>query len=345
MLPYLSIFALFGLVGLRDESDKARSFLIPVGLGLIWFMGLREFVGCDYMGYLNRYDAERFGDLGTTFRANELGFELITQAFAQSGASFFAFQAFVSAIIVICYLRFASRHPYPMLIVALMLPLLVVQLGMSGLRQAMAVGLVLLAFDAFIEKRRILTATWIIAAFLFHSSAIVFLPIAFIAGRQISLPRLIAAFAILAPVAAFLLGDRAAIYSNRYVEQIYGEQDANGAWFRYALSVIPTLFFLYHRERIKEAYPKQYQLLLVGALFVASLSLTALISTVALHRFNYYALPLAILMAVYGTKAVATRPASMRLAWLGIFGGYMLSWFLLSSHAERCYIPYQNITL
>ena len=142
---------------------------------------------------------------------------------------------------------------------------------------------------------------------------------------------------------ARLLGDRVDVYSNRYIDQVYGEQQADGAWIRYVLSIVPTLFFLRYRLQIKKAFPQQYQLLLIGALFVCSLLLAGAISSVALHRFNFYALPLAALMVVYGTKAVARRPVIMRLAWLGMFGGYQVAWFTFSSNARSCLMPYDNI--
>ena len=343
MLPYVSLFFLLALVGLLDEHGRARPLLVPIGIVLLWFMGLREYVGCDFVSYLLRYDAERFLGSGPSFGSNEWGFEFLTYLFAQAGVSYYAFQAFITAIIVFCYLRFASRQVYPVMVLAIIYPVLVVQLGMSGLRQAVAVGLIMMAFEAFVAKNRLSTGGWIIAAFLFHSSAIVLLPMAFIAGRQISLPRLIAAFVLLMPVAAFLLGDRVDVYSNRYIDQVYGEQQADGAWIRYVLSIVPTLFFLRYRLQIKKAFPQQYQLLLIGALFVCSLLLAGAISSVALHRFNFYALPLAALMVVYGTKAVARRPVIMRLAWLGMFGGYQVAWFTFSSNARSCLMPYDNI--
>lgn len=343
MLPYVSLFFLLALAGLLDEHGKARPLLVPIGIVLLWFMGLREYVGCDFDAYLLRYDGQRFMGDGPSFDGSEWGFEVLTYLFAQAGFSFYVFQAVITAIIVYCYLRFASRQVYPLMVLALIYPVLVVQLGMSGLRQAVAVGFVMMAFEAFVAKQRLYTGGWIIAAFLFHSSAILLLPMAFIAGRQISLPRLIGAFVLLMPVAALLLGDRIDVYSNRYIDQVYGEQQADGAWIRYILSIVPTLFFLRYRLQIKKAFPDQYQLLLIGALFVCSLLLAGAISSVALHRFNFYALPLAALMVVYGTKAVATRPVTMRLAWLGMFGGYQLAWFTLSSNAQSCLMPYDNI--
>ena len=343
MFPYLSVFALLALFGLRDFQSRTLPVVAALTLFLIWFAGMRFYVGCDYHSYVLRYNEAQYLDLGRILRDDEFGFGLLTALFSKLGAPFTAFQAFVTAIILATYAAFASRHRYATFLLALFFPVLILQLGMSGLRQAAALGFILLAYNAFIDGRRLLIGFWILVAFLFHNSAIILLPMAFIAGREISLPRLIAGFVVLAPVAAFLLGDRIEVYSDRYIEQIYGTQESGGAWLRYAFAMLPAAFFLLFRRDIKSRFSEVYQLLIFGILFGAAISITALISTVALHRLTFFVMPLTALMALYVSLTIVEHRARLMIMWLGIFGSYLTIWFLTSRHATVCYTPYQNV--
>lgn len=331
-----------GLLSLRDLRRHGRAILMALAVFLVWFAGLRFFVGCDYHSYVLRFEEAVTMPWSRVFADDERGFGLLTAIFAKAGASFAMFQAFATMVIIACYAKFVARYPNPIYLFTLFFPILVLQLGMSGLRQAMALAFVLLALNAFVDGKRLLVGIWIIVAFQFHNSAIVLLPLAFVAGRAVSFKQLAIGMALLAPVAAFLLGDRIEVYSDRYVDQIYGEQESSGAWFRYILVLLPLPLFLRYRRKIKFEYSKLYPLLTISALFIIAVSSTALISSVALHRLTYYALPLSILMTLYTSLVAFRDPVRGHIAWMGLYGGYMLSWFVLSRHATVCYQPYQN---
>lgn len=345
MFPYVTIYGGLGLLGLRDVRGHATPNLILLFVFLTWFAGLRYYVGCDYESYLIRYNEARTLDWSVILGKAEFGFGAMTALFAKAGLPFWAFQGFASAVIVGLYTKFASRYPNPVYLLALFFPILILQLGMSGLRQAMAVGFILLAFNAYVDKKRWMIALWVVVAFQFHNSAIIFLPMAFIAGREISIPRLVAGFVLIAPIVALILGDRIEVYTDRYIDQIYGDQQSSGAWFRYFLALLPVPFFFQYRAKIKQKYPEVYQLLLFAALFICTISLTAIISSVALHRLTLFAFPLSILMTLYICLGVLSVPVRGMIAWLGIYGAYISVWFATSRHATVCYTPYQNVSL
>ena len=344
MIPYLSVFGLFALLGLRDFQNQTRVIVIGLSIFLIWFAGLRFFVGCDFESYVIRYQESQNLSWSAILGKAEWGFGIMTAIFAKAGLPYAAFQAFATSLIIILYAKFALKHDQPIYLLALFFPILILQLGMSGMRQAIALGFILLAYSAFIDQKRVMIGVWIVAAFLFHNSAIILLPIAFLAGRDISLPRLIAGFIILTPIAALFLGERIEVYSDRYVEQIYGSQESAGAWYRYLFTVIPVAAFLGLRTRIKQQFPEVYPLLLLGALFTIAISATAYISSVALHRLTFFAMPLSILMTLYVARVMTRDTVRIQLAWLGFFGAYMAVWFVTSRHATVCFQPYQNFT-
>lgn len=344
MIPYLSVFGLFALLSLRDFQNQTRAIVIALSIFLIWFAGLRFYVGCDFQAYTLRYEQAVFSPWSKVLSDDEFGFGVLTAIFAKAGLPFSIFQAAVTTLIIGLYTKFALRHKDAIFVLALFFPILILQLGMSGMRQAVAVSLVLMAYNAYIDGKRIQIAIWIIFAFVFHNSAIILLPMAFIAGRDISLPRLVAGFVVLAPAAIFLLGGRIEVYSDRYIEQIYGSQESAGAGYRYIFTLIPVFVAISLRNRIKNRFPEVYQLILFGILFSLSISITAVISTVALHRLTFYAMPLSIIMALYTARVFPVDKVRVQIVWLGLFAAYIVSWFVTSRHANVCYQPYQNFT-
>lgn len=306
-------------------------------------MGLRYFVGCDYNGYGIRFFQTENATLGEVLSRGEAGFEMLTYLGFHLLKQYNLFLLACSTIIAFLYVKFAKGHDEASFIAALFFPILVVQLGMSGVRQAIAVGLVALAYNEFIHVKRTKCAMLILLAGLFHSSAFILLPLSLMAGRSFSVKRVLIGVALLVLPASFLIGGRIDIYQDRYIDQIYGSQESGGAWIRYLLTLLPIPLFLLRRNFIKRNFPQQYNLLLLASIICFASFLVGLISSVALHRLLYYFMPLSILIAAYTLDAFSSKLEG-KMAWLCIYAGYFFAWFLTSRHADVCYTPYQNTT-
>lgn len=178
----------------------------------------------------------------------------------------------------------------------------------------------------------------------FHTSAVIFLPIALLAGRSISIRQLVTALVLLGPVAGWLLGERLDVYADRYIEQIYGENASAGAWFRYALVLLPFFFFEWKRELVAEKNPEIYQLLRIFSLITFALIVVGSVSSVALHRMVYFVMPVSILAIVVVATSMIGRRYYIYTSLIPIivYGAYLIVWFRLSSHAASCYIPYRS---
>ncbi|MDR6310389.1 EpsG family protein [Pacificitalea manganoxidans] len=340
MLVYLGIYSGFALSAVGSYPRRNAVFFIVTGIFLVWFMGFRYETGCDYFGYLNRW--VQFyppSSLNQLLEGEEVGFALLMGSVQSLGLNYTWLNVAASAILVACYVRFATAHSFARLILALLFPVIIVQLGMSGIRQAIAGGFLMLAFNAFAKSERLWTAFWILIGMQFHASVIIFLPIALIAGRQINTLRLAASLAILGPVAGLLLADRFDTYDDRYIE---GTVTSGGAIIRYALVLLPVPFFMTYRARVRNNFPDMYPLLKMAALMILALAPLTVLSSIALHRLNYYVMPLSILLLVY-VGAVAFKNARQgHILATGVYGAYSLFWFLGSSHAQSCYLPYES---
>lgn len=346
MFPYLFIFSSFSLLGLAIRS-RAAQFVVIAGLCLvlILFAGTRDNVGCDYHGYWHRFESFYFvPGIVHYLGLSEPGFHLLNLAVIELGLDYMSLNVAASAIYILCIARFAWLQRDPVLLVTLFFPVMIIQLGMSGLRQALAVGFILIGLVQFTSGKKLATGFWILVAASFHTSAYIFLPVAFLAGVRISTPRLLAALLIMAPVAAFLIGDKLALYSDRYIDEIYGDQSSGGARIRYILLIIPAIFFEIYRKKMEFYFPKTYKLMRLYSLMTFALLPVAILSSFALHRFIYYVMPVSLLITA-NLPYVIFKPSQAKLGRvlpLLLYVVYLVGWFSTSKHADACYVPYNS---
>lgn len=346
MYLYFIIFwipAFFGYF-VRDRSQN-RMLAYLFAAFLVVFMGIRGDVGCDTLQYSSRF-AYLYRGVGwiEAMRMGEGGFNWLNMAIIRLGLSFDALLIACALIFVACLMRFTRVVQRPLAYLVLCFPVVILQLGMSGLRQALATGFLMLAFANFVEKRRLMVAVWILVASQFHTSAIIFLPAVAIVGRKVSAVRLVAALVLVSPLLALFLGDRMEVYNNRYVAQIYGENSSSGAWTRYVLILIPFFLFEWKRRLIALRHPDVYQLLRLFAFISFALLPIGIVSSVALHRLGFYVLPFSILALLCVADSIFDRHSrqfAIAMPFVA-YGAYITVWFMFSRHAAACFVPYKS---
>ena len=342
--------AIYGALVMLAIFVRRRQFeLVTVFLCLaflVLFMGTRYYVGCDYAGYLSRYDnTPVYSSLLDAFKAPEPAFNLIMIGVVTSGLDYLWVNLISSAIIVACYWYFLRHHSYSLMILALCFPILIMQLGMSGLRQAIAVAMVMAASIPFTQGRRFATFMWIVVAAQFHTSAYVFLPLVALVGVRVSFGRMTWAAMAALPLLLWLLSDRLEVYQTRYVEQAYGDQSSGGAVFRYFLMFPVSVLFFVNRERIMKAFPNHFETLKIWNLAILALAPLTILSSFALHRFNYYVMPFNLVSFVYVSHLMFTRRFHFVAVLIPplVYGIYTIGWQSMSSHFRACYVPYQSV--
>lgn len=348
MSTYLTIFTVISLLGLSIPDRRSLAALLTVSLFMVWFMGTRYIVGCDFKAYYLRYHDTLPGlFLSEIFGRQEPGFELMTAILKTLGAHFMWVNICASILMVAGFFFFARSHRSPILIMALLFPVIIVQLGMSGIRQGVAVAALMVASVYFVQGRGWMMALFILLGAQFHSSVLVFLPLAFLAGRRVSIGSIVAGVLLLSPLAAYLLSERLDVYADRYIDQNYGVVTSGGALIRYALIMIPQVFFLVYYRRLREHFPEVYDLLKLFVIICFSLMPLALYSSIALHRINFYVMPFSILTFVYLSLCMFPRNQLVlgRAMPPLAYGLYQMAWFMTSSHADECYDPYRSFSL
>lgn len=345
-MTYQFIFFTLAAVGLTSAGRIAQRnafliFIFPIFL----FVATREWTGCDFGSYLSRFVLYGFEASQATvidiLSKSEGGFILVNFIVIWLGMDYMWVNVICAIIFFFCLSQFALAREAPMAILALSFPIFIVQLGMSGIRQATAAAILLLAWNAFSDRRRIAMGVYIVLAASFHQTALMFSPLIFAVGRDVSIFRLLAGLAMCAPLAILFSGDRIDVYQDRYGG---GEVESFGAFLRIALIAITATGFELYRSNFRALYPKDYALMRIFSLIGLGLVAIAFVSSIAGHRIGYYVMPVNLLTLIRLPRAMAKGRKDPLLQFMPFlaYGAYILVWFSISRHAQLCYIPYDS---
>jgi hypothetical protein len=335
--------ALLSAGGLTAGIRPSRHALYYLALAFLFlFVGYRYQVGCDWGGYLVIYDSTALLELGDALRGHEplflaanvllhrweLGYEYINVAAAL--VYFYGFH------------RIAVRQPDRLGFLILSFPIVVLHLPMSGIRQAMALGVLCLAYGAFIDRRPLRYVLFVVIAGGFHTSALAFLAMTPFMFGQLTWKKAVLCALIAAPI-LYLVGGGAdfEMYAERYMGS---GPDAAGAPFRTgALALVGGIFLLLLREQWRRQSPADYNLMLIGSVLMIAAFPLALSASVIGDRIGYYftIFQMIILARIpYMIRSPAIHPAP----YLAV-GAMLMVWIQFSHLFDRCYMPYSNLLL
>ena len=335
---YVAAFAGISLLRMAN----ARALYPALMAALFVFSAFRFEVGCDWTGYINQFLAYKGNSFSDAFGQRE---PLWTSLFVIQdwlGLPYPWINVASSAIFFFGVDRLARRQPDPIAFLILLFPVLIINMPMSGIRQASAIGVMCVAYGAFIDGKlgRFLLLTFIATGL--HSSAIVFLLLAPLVRGNYTKARLAMAGALAFPGALALLSTGAAeTATNRYLETGI---DAAGAAFRVGLlTVTAGFFFLRLRRPWAEAFPRDLKLVTIGCLAMLALTLLVPVSSVIGDRLGYYFIPIQtmIFARLPFLKFNGNRQAFAAAPYLGLLV-VLTTWISFSVLFDKCYLPYQS---
>ena len=335
-LLFLLRYALARNGGLR----KQIYFLVLATLFV--FSAFRYQVGCDWSGYYYQYLGAANFEWSSVTEIREPIWWAILGWIQYMGLPYPVANIASSAIFFLGVHVLARRQPDPLGFLVLLFPILIINLPMSGIRQGAAIGLLCIAFVAFIDRRALWFALWVVLAAGFHSSAMVFMLLLPVATGSYTPNRLILAAILAVPGAFFLAsGDAAEVATSRYIE---ADLNAAGAVFRIGLLGLSALyFFLFVRKKWLQTWPQDHNLASIGAIGMAIVILLIPVSSVISDRFGYYLIPIQVM--IFARLPYLPFRANARLhsalPYLGLLLVFTV-WSQLSGHFNQCYIPYQT---
>lgn len=341
---YWALFSVPALAAMSPARLTASSRAIVVfgaAVLLIVIIGLRDHVGADWEGYANILHQNEPKSLWELLTSREPGFGIISWLSIQFGWGVYGLNIFCSIIFVAGLVAFLLKQPNFWRALAFSIPVLVIQLGMSGIRQAAAIGVLFFALNAFCERRLIRFLFLVFLAFTLHQTAIVFAVLAmFIHGRIRMLPAL-AAGAFVLGVSLFLFKD-ADFYRNAYVLQDQG--GAAGAVPRIAFNVLAAILFWRFRKQWAAQYPSDYRLFSILAIAVALVSPLVGFAQVAVDRLEYYLIPfqIAVISRVPEFLSQRLRTPFVTFSYAG-YAAALAVWMNFSLIAQLAWMPYRTI--
>jgi len=176
MIVYYIMFSLFLISYLIISpylgNDKNKFWAITLGVFVFFLMALRDSsVGVDISGYLASY--EKGAEVG--YKNNEIGFYYFRLILNLLGFSSQQYLAIVSAIIVFSFFSFFSKFSLNTFIsIWLFLTIGLFSMTMSGLRQSLAISILLFGIPFVIERKPFKFLLLLFLASSFHLSAFIF---------------------------------------------------------------------------------------------------------------------------------------------------------------------------
>lgn len=294
-----------------NKFKKDNIFLFLSFFVIFVFMAFRVDYGNDYSAYQQMFTDinNNISDYEIGNSRTEIGWILLNKMFKPFG--FQAMIAFTSLISCICYYLFIVKfvdekyHWFSILIYLLNTNYFLVQL--SAMRQSMAIALFVLTIILFIKKRYLISGFIMIIAYLFHTSALLLVPILFLLKvfkvekmNKVSKIVLVSIFIIvyfggsLIEPTVTLLASR--IFDEQYYMYLVQDKDNISQNLINILTYLALfVFIIYYYNTIYKSEYKLFALITIIGLFMLPLGFIL----PQAGRLSFYFLPVTIVLYPY----------------------------------------------
>ena len=351
MLIYWLLFAFPALLALAYPITSERYRATPAqGLALSGFSlfftvlaALREEVGGDWETYQFIFDDIRTDTFAYSLTATDPLFGIINWVSAQLGTGVYLVNGICALILCYGVVVAALRLTDPWLAIMMAVPYLLIVVGMGYVRQAAAIGLILLAIASFDHAKPLRTSLYLIAAIGFHSTAIIAFPL-FAYALTARYRVLSIAFAGIAVAAyIFVLLPRLDTFEAGYLD---AEYESSGAFIRILMSVVPSaLLLLRWRNFAASTKVRSVWITMALANFIALAVVIISPASTAVDRVALFFAPMQ--MFVFGIfRDLYPLPdkfvLASRLAMIAVAAMVQVVWLVYATHASF-WVPYQSV--
>jgi hypothetical protein len=337
-LLYILVYAALLVAEVLSRGSRALYYICLIGLFL--FAGFRYEVGCDWSGYLNIFQLA--SNKVITLQTPEAAFWTANKLLHDFEFDYPSINVISSIFFFLGLNALAKRQPDPVGILTLAFPILILNLAMSGIRQAIAVGLFCFACNAFIESRLFCFILLVLIGSTFHSSVLFFLTLApFVRGEYTTRRVALGALLALPGVYYFLTSATFEVYSQRYVGT---GAEASGAPFRTGLLALTGIAFLWFLDdKWKASFIQDYKLVKICSVMMILTVPLAVYSSVMGDRVGYYLIPAQLMILTRLPLLVRGRyAAQIAFAPYAAAALFLATWVNLSGLFEQCYGSYQT---
>jgi len=342
MYPYFAMLAVPGGLALTGRRAGPLWFLL-ISFAYFVMIAFRFQVGMDWNNYVDIYGMKKGWTLTKFIFSREPGFGLLIWISARSGLGVILLNAVSGVVFCWGFFGVARRCREPWLAVSIATPLLVVAFAMSGVRQALAAG-ILFHLVAHWEDRRTSQRLLLVAlASAFHFSAIFMMIFVALGSNASHTIRIAGAVLVgLVIIATIQLEPTAFEAYSRLYLAAGAKLTAPGAILQIGPLAVAALLYFFAGEEWRRANGDSS--LQRGMAWAALLAVPAIfISSVGTYRFALYLWPMA--MTVYGgypaTIQNGVGRGVYRICVVGAAFALLLGWLLFANNSYA-WVPYQN---
>jgi len=221
-------------------------------------------------------------------------------------------------------------------------PYLLIVVGMGYIRQAAAIGLIMMAAADLGRQRRWRTILELALAVGFHATAAIILPFFALALVRRNTGAAVVVIAVGAVLIVALL-QRLPILQVNYFEAQY---DSDGATVRVLMNALPSLFVLLRARRLPfQGAERNFWLLVAAANLVGLLALILSPSSTAVDRVALYFAPIQLVAfgnALRLSGFSARHVHLVRIAAVVVAALVQVVWLLLATNAPS-WVPYRSV--
>jgi hypothetical protein len=346
-LVYWLLLAVPAVAGAAPYKLRGGSLKVVVGVGavaLILVIGGRYIVGCDWYNYILSLDSLNYTNPLEAMQVSDdpayglLSWISLNLNFGITGVNFFCATIFTWGLLAFCI-----RQPLPWLAFVVAVPMLVVAVAMGFTRQGVAIGFLMLGFNAFTDRKLVKFLVFVALAAAFHKTAVVMAPLAvFIDPKRIASPLLVGGVATVMLVVAFLSAKFDSLTAN-YIDSDAWIGEGAAAVYRLGLNLLAAVVFLLLNKRWRRKY-QDARLYFMLALASIAVFPFAFVEPVAADRMGLYLLPFQIgvfarVPTLFNQKTVIFALKSTAIIASALL---MFVWFTFA-HNSWCWIPYGNV--
>ena len=310
-------------------------------LFLILMVGLRYEVGGDWGNYIPILERARDQTLEDGLMpTGDPAYGVLNWIGANIVGGIFFVNLVCATIFSYGLISFVRTSHRPWLAVCVAVPYLVIVVTMGYTRQGVAIGLAMLALAALERGRVFVFGTWIVAAALFHKSALILMPLAVFSGRK-TFPNLVGISIAGTLFFLLLLYEHIESLVSGYITEGYG---SSGAGTRVAMNALPAMVFLLLRGKmcLTDAQRYFWVWMSVGALaFVVLLVVSP--SSTAVDRIALYWIPLQLFVWSRLPETLGRTSATKRQWVLAVvlYSGLVQYTWLNFADNRLSWVPYR----
>ena len=334
---------LFPLDDRRDRLGATQSLaIIGFVVAYVLLASLRDQIGGDWEEYQAMYDAARQDPLREAITATDPVFGLLLWLSGRVQLGIYPVNGICAALMAIGTVRVAQTTREPWLAILMAVPYLLIVVGMGYVRQAGAIGMVMIAIGTIGREARVLTLGKLALAIGLHSTSAIVLPLfgAGLAMRRRWLAVLIGALG--AAVFLAILSLRIDELQRGYLDQAY---ESSGASVRLLMNVLPSLLLARWRDFSVAGGARIIWLGYAGASLLAFAALLISPSSTAVDRVGLYFAPVQLIVAGNINDLLRMPRAGMfltRTAAIAVAALVQLVWLVLATDAPY-WVPYHSI--